>query len=218
MSNKQRILVTGASGRTGGLVVDRLLARPDDFTVRVLVRMQDQAQAWEQRGVEAALGDVRDTATSWADSALRDVDIVISTMGGAPFRANNLWRVDYEGTQRLIAAAKVAGVDHYVFVSTMGLRRHRTLRHPLSVLFYPKLLAEDVVRRSGLDYTIIRPGGLVENADSGMRNTREQVADACIAALDRPEVRNHTWEMSADRRSESGADPIFGVAIDPDNP
>lgn len=214
----QRILVTGATGKTGRLVVEGLLGLPETPIVRVLVRTADQERAGADRGLETALGDVRDDTTSWADAAMRDVDAVISAMGGTPFKQNNLWRVDYEGTLRLLAAARTAGAAHYIFVSTMGLRRQRSLLHPLSILFYPKLLAEDAIRRSGLDYTILRPGGLVDRAEgepAGARNTREQVAAACLAALERPDARGKTWEMSAERRQEPGADPIFGQAVEP---
>jgi uncharacterized protein YbjT (DUF2867 family) len=214
----QRILVTGATGKTGRLVVEQLLGLDAQPIVRVLVRTAEQERAFAERGLETALGDVRDDTTSWADAATRDVDTVISTLGGTPFKQNNLWRVDYEGTLRLLAAARTAGVGHYIFLSTMGLRRQRSILHPLSILFYPKLLAEDAIRRSGLEYTILRPGGLLDRADeelSGTRNTREQVAAACLNALERADVRNKTWEMSVGRRGEPGADPIFGVAVEP---
>lgn len=212
-----RILVTGGSGKTGRLVLETLLAHPDKPPLRVLVRSTEQAKSYADRGLETAWADVRDDSTSWADAALRDVDVVLSTMGGAPFGKNSLWRVDYEGTQRLITAAKTAQIDHYIFVSTMGLRRQRSILHPLSILFYPKLLAEDVIRRSGISYTILRPGGLVDtpNAElSGTRNSRAQVAEACCAALHRPDVRGKTWEMTVARRAEPGADPLFGVAVE----
>ena len=212
--SQQRVLVTGATGRTGQLIVQKL--HHTTWIVRVLVRDEQQAAPFREQGYEISFGDVRDNTTSWADPAMRDVHTVLSAMGGVPFRANNLWRVDYEGTQRLIAAAKVAHVQHYIFISTMGLRRQRSVFQPLSMLFYPKLLAEDVIRRSGLDYTIIRPGGLVEHADAGMRNTREQVAEACLVALERTDSRNQTWEMSVERRHQHGADPILGVAVNPD--
>lgn len=216
MTTQQRVLITGATGRTGQLVVAALKDNPD-WTVRVLVRTLEQAESFKAQGLETALGDLRDSATSWADGALRDVHTVISTLGGTPFTANSLWKVDYEGTQRLIAAARTETINHYIFVSTMGLRRQRSLLHPLSVLFYPKLLAEDVIRRSGLDYTIIRPGGLTDSAPAtGRRNTRAQVAAACIAALDQPELRNQTWEMTADCLAAPDADPHLGVAVDPD--
>lgn len=209
----QRILVTGATGRTGQLLINSLLQHPQKPIIRVLVRSQAQADVMARRGLETALGDVMDSATSWADAALRDVDVVMSTMGGTPFRSNNLWRVDYEGTQRLVTAAKTANIEHYIFVSTMGLRRKRSLLHPLSILFYPKLLAEDVIRQSGLRYTILRPGGLAETASDGTRNTRQQVADACIAAWERG-ANNKTWEMAIARRAEPGADLMFGVSVE----
>jgi len=107
----KRILVTGATGRTGTLVVDRVLAHSAQYTVRVVLRRAEQAAAFAQRGVEIALANVQDDTPGWADTVMQGVDVVISTMGGAPFQRNNLWRVDYVGTCRLLAAAQGAGVD-----------------------------------------------------------------------------------------------------------
>jgi uncharacterized protein YbjT (DUF2867 family) len=210
----KRILVTGATGRTGTLVVDRVLAHSAQYTVRVVLRRAEQAAAFAQRGVEIALANVQDDTPGWADTVMQGVDVVISTMGGTPFQRNNLWRVDYAGTCRLLAAAQGAGVDQYIFVSTMGLRRKRSIVHPFSILFYPKLLAEDAIRNSGLRYTILRPGGLVDGPPSrGTRNTRAEVAEACVTAVGCANMMNKTVEMSAGRRAQPGADPMFGVAI-----
>lgn len=211
--DKRRVLIAGASGRTGQLIVKQLQTNPN-WIIRVLVRTDEQAALFSQQGLEVSMGDVRDTTTSWADAAMRDVHSVISVLGGMPFRANNLWRVDYEGTLRLLAAAKIADVTHYIFVSTTGLQRQRSLLQPLSFLFYPKLLAEDAIRRSGLEYTILRPASYVERPVSENHSTRAQVASACIAALDRLDTRNKTWDMGSDRLREPDADTSFGKVLD----
>lgn len=210
---RRRVLVTGASGRTGALVIDRLLQRGDEFIVRALIRNEQYAPSLTRRGVEVVIGDVQQASLN-TSALLANVDCVISTMGGLPFTKSSMWRVDYRGTLRLLAASQGANVKHFVFVSTMGLRRKRSLLHPFSILFYPKLLAEDAIRGSGLPYTIVRPGGLVDDkVPQGTRNSRHEVAEVCVTALSHRAALNKIFEISAGRRSAAHADPVFGMSI-----
>ncbi|GFR44074.1 hypothetical protein Agub_g5234 [Astrephomene gubernaculifera] len=77
------------------------------------------------------------------------------------------FNVDYQGTLNLIAAAKQLGVRHFVLVSSIGAD---DLLNPLNlfwgVLFWKKR-AEAELQRSGLPYTIVRPGGLKSKLKQG---------------------------------------------------
>lgn len=210
----RRVLVAGATGKTGRLILALLAGHAAKPIIRALVREPAQAAEFERRGFETEVADVRDGATSWADSAVRDVDVVVSALGGLPLTGNSVWRVDYEGTQRLLAAAKIARVDHYIFISMTGLRREQSLLRPISLLFYPKLLAEDAIRRSGIDYTILRPGELIDDEPpAGGSTSRSEVAEAVIAAMDRPEARNQIFELATEQRRRPGADRILGRRV-----
>ena len=96
-------------------------------------------------------------------NALVGVRAVICTIGAkAPAGENSPEKVDYEGVRNLVMAARNASVGRFILVSSLGVTHPE---HPLNnfgrVLDW-KLKGENVLRTSGLNYTIIRPGGLTD--------------------------------------------------------
>ncbi len=120
-------------------------------------------------------------------------------------------KVDYEGVRNLVLAARNASVRRFVLVSSIAVTHPE---HPLNnfgrVLDW-KLKGEDVLRTSGLNYTIIRPGGLTDDSGgmtgfkigqgdtiSGGRISRSDVAAICLAALDEIASYHTTFEVVAE--------------------
>ncbi|PNH07301.1 hypothetical protein TSOC_006254, partial [Tetrabaena socialis] len=129
--------------------------------------------------------------------------------------------VDFQGTLNLIAAAKQRGVRQFVLVSSIGAD---DLLNPLNlfwgVLFWKKR-AEEELQRSGLSYTIVRPGGLKTKLREGevagsivvggpgtwgvppLKKSgsilRSQVAEVCVAALLEPAAENKVVEVIAEK-------------------
>jgi uncharacterized protein YbjT (DUF2867 family) len=203
------ILVAGATGGVGKAVVHKLLA--GGIPVRVLARDFQAARAIFSDTVEYIAGEVREPDTLLP--AVTGVEAVICTIGaryGQGDPTNTPEKVDYEGIRSLIDAAKNAEVNHFVLVSSMGVTRPD---HPLNKMFDNvldwKLKAEDVLRASGLSYTIVRPGGLLDepggkvglrvnqgdSAEFTGRIGREDVAEVVIQALTNPALRNVTFEV-----------------------
>ncbi|MCC5794338.1 MAG: SDR family oxidoreductase [Chromatiales bacterium] len=208
----ERVLVTGATGRTGQLVVEQLLEQ--GRTVRVLARNAEGARGLFGDRVEIAVGDVRNPAS--LPSALEGVTGVISTIGASPRRQepdNNPEAVDYHGTRNLVAAAVAAGsVEHFVLLTSMGVTQPNHILNRVSdnVLLW-KALGENALRFSSLDYTIVRPGGLIDEpgGQAGIRAgqgdsmpqtmiPRADVAAVCVNALGNPEAVNKTLEIVSD--------------------
>ena len=107
------VLVAGATGQTGKLVVQALLA--EDLPVRAMTRNPEKAAAFSG-GVEGVVGDATDPASLAA--AMQGVGIVISTIGAAfPHRRQRLCGGGLEGNRALIDAAKAAGVERFVLLS-----------------------------------------------------------------------------------------------------
>lgn len=207
---KPLVLVAGATGKTGALVVAQLQAK--GYPVRAFVR--NAAKAAERLGsdVEAAVGDLRDPASIAA--TLEGVAVVVNAAGsGVPAADDNMpEHVDYEGARNLADAAAAAGVGQYVLVSSMGVTHDD---HALNRMFNNILLwkrrGEEAVAASGISYTIIRPGGL--NDGSGNEQTvifeqgdiqgdgkiisRADVARVCVAAIQHEEARNKVFEIYA---------------------
>ena len=150
------VLVAGATGQTGSLVVAALVR--DGLPVRAMTRNAESASAFGD-GIEGVVADVTEPAT--LDAAVRGTEVVISTIGASmPIGDNGFAAVDWEGNRALIDAAAKAGVRHFLLMSA-GSAGREGFRYELSIAPYPwKAKAEQHLRDSGLDYTILAPGGL----------------------------------------------------------
>jgi uncharacterized protein YbjT (DUF2867 family) len=205
----QTVLVAGATGQTGQLVVKQL--QKEGYRVHALVRDADKARTQLGPDVTYLTGDVKDPSTLTAATA--GVDAVISSIGArgkdGPDRPE---MVDYQGVRNLVDAARAAGVRQFVMVSSRGATQ---VDHPLNRMFGNvlvwKLKGEDYLRASGVPYTVIRPGGLLnepggrgdiafEQGDrrfggSALTIPREDVAIVCVQALKHPQARFRTFEV-----------------------
>ena len=148
------ILIVGASGRLGGVVVQRLLAQGK--ALRVMTRNRPALAYLEQQGVEIVSGDLRDPAS--LVSACQGVEQVLAAAHALDGKGNNNPQtVDDIGNRHLIDAAKAAGVKHFVFVSVQGASPDSPLE-----FFRIKYHTENYLRASGLNFTILRPAAYME--------------------------------------------------------
>lgn len=147
------ILVAGGTGRLGTMVVQELLRR--DHPVRVLTRNAERARALEADGAALSVGDVRDP--SCLPAAMAGVHTVISAVHGftGPGRVTPS-TVDRDGNANLVHAARTVGAD-VVLMSVVGASPD----HPIE-LFRMKAAAENVLRSSGVPYTIVRAAAFLE--------------------------------------------------------
>lgn len=146
------ILVTGATGKQGGAVVNHLLQQ--GFRVRALTRdpHKPKAQALTDRGAEVVAGDLDDRAS--VERALE------GTYG--VFSVQNFYETGYEGEVRqgvsLADAAKSATVQHFVYSSVGSAYAQTRILH-----FDSKWEIEEHIRAIKIPYTILRPVALMEN-------------------------------------------------------
>jgi len=141
------ILLTGASGFVGRQILEKLLQ--SGRKVRALVRRKESLHRWES--LEIAEGDVTRPAT--LKDAMRGVKAVIHLVGIIVEREDATFRkIHVEGTINILTAAKEAGVKRFIHMSAAGTREHA-----VSEYHRTKWEAEELVRQSGLDWTIFRP-------------------------------------------------------------
>lgn len=201
-----KAFVAGATGETGRRIVRELVRR--EMPVRALVRDLEKARQVLPPEAEAVVGDVLQPATLKA--AIADSTVLLCATGAAP-SLNPLgpYQVDYEGTKNLIDAARIQGIEHFVLVSSLCTSQ---LFHPLNLFWLIlvwKQQAEEYLQKSGLTYTIVRPGGL-KNEDNNDAIVmagpdrlfdgsipRTKVAKVCVDALFVPQSRNKIVEIVA---------------------
>jgi uncharacterized protein YbjT (DUF2867 family) len=138
------ILVTGATGSIGSLVVERLLARGQ--RPRVFVRDEAKARRRFGDGVDYAIGDLGDTTT--LASALRGIARVLLLNAGAELAARDALAAD---------VAHSVGVAHIVKVSTADVE-YGVGTGPWHAR------GEAAIRASGIGHTFVRPSGFMDNA------------------------------------------------------
>jgi nucleoside-diphosphate-sugar epimerase len=139
------LAITGGTGFVGQAVLDEAGHR--GIGLRALARRDQPARA----GVEWVRGDLHDRAAleqlAAGARAVLHIAGVVNAPDAAGFHAGNV-----EGTERLVDAARAAGVRRFVLVSSLSAREPG-----LSDYGRSKRLAEEVVQTSGLDWTIVRP-------------------------------------------------------------
>ena len=161
-----KILVFGASQRTG-LEVSKLLAGRGD-KVRAFVRPTSDIAALQALDVEFATGNALDADSVDAAFASGDIKAVVCTLGGS----RNEPRPDVEGTRNIVAAALRHGVQRMVLVTAIGAGDSRPVLSEnawkfLGPVMEMKTQAEACLTESGLQWSILRPGGMASEPATG---------------------------------------------------
>ncbi|MDQ1052783.1 uncharacterized protein YbjT (DUF2867 family) [Arthrobacter sp. SORGH_AS 212] len=159
------ILVVGGTGRLGRAVVPLLLAA--GHQVRIMARGESQPFLQKMGdGVELLRGDLGSDAD--CRQAVAGCSGVVFTASGFGIKDSNPRAVDRDGAIRLVRAAAAAGVRHVVMMSMPGAAADG----PIDFLRC-KAAAEDAVRSSGMDWSIVRIGSLLEQRLEIMRTPLE---------------------------------------------
>jgi uncharacterized protein YbjT (DUF2867 family) len=208
--DKPLVLVAGATGKNGSVVVKTLLEMPGQpYAVRAMSRDVKAAKAKFAGVVDWVEADVLRPETLTA--ALKDVDYVIDAKAATSVIGDNIpEKVDLEGTKNMIAAAKSAGrVKKYVIItsSISGQKDHFLNKVGRNVLIY-KGLAEEALIASGIPYVIVGPSGMTDEPAgkeikliprkdyvSGAKITRADTAAVCIEALQNPAATNKAFSV-----------------------
>ena len=181
-----KVFVTGGTGFIGGEVARQLRARGDE--VSCLVRSPEKAAKLSALGCELVAGDLGDAEAIRGGMAGCDAVVHAAAMYeiGIPAKQHPaMWEANVAGTERVLSAAREAGVAKLVYVSTVGIfgNTHRQVvdesyEHPgrefTSYYEETKLEAHRVAERmidDGLPGVIVQPGGVYGPGDTS------QVAD-----------------------------------------
>jgi NADH dehydrogenase len=203
-------LVVGATGFLGGKVCRELATQGKPVTGMVRGGEEAKVTALREAGVETVEGDLKDPAS--LERACRGKTAVISTASASLSRqaGDNIQSVDLDGQRSLIDAAKAAGVPKFVYISFSS---NMTTDGPVTAA---KRTVEQHLMASGLDYTILRCGFLMEimiapivgfdyaNAKAVVYGTGEEplslvsmddVARMVALCLDHPQASNAVIEF-----------------------
>jgi uncharacterized protein YbjT (DUF2867 family) len=184
-----RIAIVGGHGKVA-LQLHPLLVEAGHTPV-ALVRSESYRSELEGLGAEVGLLDIEGEDAAAFGAAFAGCDAVVFTAGGGPDgNKQRKQTVDLEGAVKSLDGAKSAGVRRFVQVSAYGV--DDPVAEDASDVWQAYVAAKrdsDIaVRDSGLDWTILRPGGLTDGAGTGLvaladRVPRGQVPRADVAAV-----------------------------------
>jgi uncharacterized protein YbjT (DUF2867 family) len=199
MSKEKNVLVAGANGTTGRIIID-LLKKSDSYTPIAMVRNQDQKDYFEKQNIATVVADLENDLSH----TVKNVKKVIFAAGS---KGKNVIGVDQEGAKRLTDAAKEAGVEKFVMLSSMGTE-NPSESGDLEDFMIAKKNADDYLCASGLDYTIVRPGSLTDTQATGKIELKEKletkgsisradVAETLVEVLEDDVKKNQVFEILA---------------------
>ncbi len=194
----ENVLVAGANGTTGKQVVD-ILKNSQYFNPIAMVRKESQLEQFKNENIDTVLGDLTKDLTH----VVEDVDKVVFAAGSG---GKNVVEVDQEGAKRLIGVSKMANVNKFVMLSSMGANNPEVMPD-LKDYLQAKQNADKHLRESNLKYAIIRPGtlkneegkGKIEIAENELNKqgeiSRADVAQTLVRALHDDAPKNKTFEI-----------------------
>lgn len=223
MTNPAIVLVVGATGTIGALVVQEALRQ--GYTTRALVRDADKAKSLPPEA-EIVVGDI--TRPDTLAAAVADVDAIVFTHGshGGKAEAEN---VDYGGVRNVLNAVgprtpRIALMTAIGVTNRTGAYNRSTEAHDW------KRRSERLLRASGLPYTIVRPGWFDYNGPDERRLVllqgdarqagnssdgviaRRQIAEVLVHSLSSAQAAGKTFELVA----TTGPEPDdFGALFAP---
>jgi putative NADH-flavin reductase len=198
----KKVLIVGATGGTGRSLVEQALTA--GHSVTAFVRNPEKVGRHHER-LRVVAGDAASGAPSLSQ-AMRGQDAVISALGrGQSFKADSLIQ---RSVPHLLAAMQEHGVRRLVFTSALGVTE-TVQQIPLMMLVFARLLLRDIyadkaagealIRRSGLEWTIVHPAGLTNGPLTGTYRAGERLALRGFPTISRADTAHFLISQLDDR-------------------
>lgn len=216
-----KTLIIGAHGKIGQRLAQGL-AKSEAIDPVAFIRKEDQKAQFEEMGVNTLVENLEHSAGTLAQ-AMEGFDAVVFTAGsGASTGFDKTLEIDLYGAIKSIQAAEQKGVKRFVMVSAAGAGSDQFWPDSMRPYYIAKHLADEALKESRLDYTILRPTRLTDEDAAGKIKVsddpkslqseipRQAVAEAVEAALKDGSALGKVVEMSAGDQEITSALRKFG--------
>lgn len=196
------VFIAGANGQIGQHLLQEMA--DSDHEARALVRHPDQGPELQKLGAtETVTGNLEQDCSE----AMRGCDTVIFTAGSGPHTGpDKTIDVDQDGAIRLVDTAKAMGIKRFILVSSMRAEEPEKGPEKLRHYLWAKHNADEHLKNSGLNYTIVRPGQLTNDDGTGKvtvssrlealgKISRQDVARVLLAVLDSDTTKNCVFDV-----------------------
>ena len=190
-------LIIGAHGHVGQHIVQQLAATGEK--VYAGIRSATQSDTITALGGQPRIVDLMGTADAMVP-AMAGVDTVVFSAGSGGSTGDDMTlNIDLDGAIKSMIATEKAGIKRFIIVSAMGTdNRAFWNKSGIRPYYVAKYYADQWLQhRTNLDYTIVRPGALTNDAPTGKITldtansdttsiSREDVAAAVVAVVQHP--------------------------------
>jgi len=214
----KNILIIGAHGKIGQLLSNKL-STSSNYKPTAFIREESQKSDFNSDNLDFLVGDLEESVDE-LKKKFDGYDAVVFTAGsGGSTGPDKTLAIDLEGAVRTMEAAKMSGIMRYVMVSAAGSddRSFWDKAEGMKPYYVAKHYADEMLKQSNLNYTILRPVMLTDNDGTGKVKasetmeglnreiSREDVADAIVHLLDRDDTYGKVIEMSEGEHSMEDA-------------
>lgn len=167
-----RILVIGASGQVGRLLIPKLVA--DGHQIEAMVRDAKRGHELEHMGALITIADLEENI----EPAFEGMEAVVFTAGsGSQTGSDKTLTVDLWSAIKCIRICEAKGIQRFIMVSALKARDPDLGSDALKPYLAAKHAADEILKSTGLDFTILRPGRLTSEPGSGTITAGETLED-----------------------------------------
>jgi uncharacterized protein YbjT (DUF2867 family) len=160
----KNVAVIGATGMIGRPVAIALAQA--GYTVTALVRKRPESETNLPKGINVVPGDIKNAGNLL--TLLNGKDFLYINLNLKQHEKKNDWHAETDGLQNIIAAARQAKVKRIAFISSLVMR-YQGMNNFNWWVFDMKKQAIDLIRSSGIPYTIFYPSAFMENFNGNYR-------------------------------------------------
>ncbi|WP_338216059.1 SDR family oxidoreductase [Companilactobacillus muriivasis] len=162
-----KVLIIGAHGKVGHLLIGELQSRNIDFVAGL--RSQEQIKAYNDNNIETQFIDLTASLDSIKDSIeASGADVIVFSAGAGGAGSDLTLQIDLDGAIKTMMVAEAIGIKRYIMVSSVfSDNRSKWDASGIKPYMIAKHYADDHLRGTNLDYTIIHPGGLTDEDGTG---------------------------------------------------
>lgn len=215
-----KVLLIGANGKIGRILAQKL-AVADEYEPTAMIRKEEQKSYFEAIGVPTVLASLEDSGEALGEVVNGFDAVVFSAGSGGKTGYDKTLEIDLDGAIKSVHAAEKNGAKRFIIVSAAHAdNRDFWGNSSIKPYYIAKHYADEALRNSTLDYTILRPTALTDDEEIGKvkletdpnklerQIPRVTVAEVIVRILDDARTYGKTIEMSSGHYYYSIADAI----------
>ncbi|WNL39973.1 SDR family oxidoreductase [Halomonas sp. PAMB 3232] len=173
-------LVVGANGQIGKQYCQQ--AHSNGIAVRAMVRREDQATWFTERGIDVVIGDLEGEMAHAFDGCS---EVVFAAGSGPHTGPDKTLLIDLHGAMRTVDLAREKGLKRFLMVSAIRAEKPLEASEKMRPYMVAKLAADRYLENSGLPYVILKPGPLTDEAPThGFTDSKEDSPSGSITRAD----------------------------------